>query len=105
MEEEKSLIEVKNTRKGIRKIINNVVELIKSKVNKDYVLSENSPEFLRRNKDLILKTIRENYRYLDQVSDDILLEELQQNPLPNNGIIDTAFKQGYKLTAYPYRQT
>lgn len=47
MEEEKSLIEVKNNRKGIRKIINNVVELLKSKVNKDYILSENSPEFLR----------------------------------------------------------
>ena len=105
MEKEKSLIEVNNNKKGIRKIVNNVVELIKSKVNKDYVLSENSPEFLRRNKDLILKTIRRDYRYLDQVSDDILLEELQKDLLPNNGIIDTAFKRGYILTANPYRQT
>ena len=103
MEEEKSFIEVKNTRKGIRKIINNVVEIIKSKVNKDYVLSENSPEFLRRNKELILKTIKRDYRYLDQVPDDILLEELLQQSLPTNGIIDTAFKSGYVLTANPYR--
>lgn len=105
MEEEKSLIEVKNDRKGIRRIVNNVVELIKSKVNKDYVLSKNSPEFLRRNKDLILKTIRIDYRYLDQVPDDILLEELHQVSLPINGIIDTAFKSGYVLTANPYRNT
>ena len=105
MEEEKSLIEVKNDRKGIRRIVNNVVELIKSKVNKDYVLSKNSPEFLRRNKDLILKTIRIDYRYLDQVPDDILLEELHQVSLPINGIIDTAFKSGYELTANPYRNT
>lgn len=105
MKEEKSLVEVKNNRKGIRKIINNVVELIKSKVNKDYVLSENSPEFLKRNKDLILKTIKRNYSYLDQVPDDILLEELQQALLPTNGIIDTAFKSGYVLTANPFRRT
>lgn len=110
MEEDKSLVEVKNNRKGIRKIINNVVELIKSKVNKDYVLSENSPEFLKRNKDLILKTIRKDYRYLDQVPEDILLKELQYNlvdlynhrSLPINGIIYTAFKNGYRLTASPY---
>lgn len=105
MEQEKSLVEVKNNRKGIRKIINNVVELLKSKVNKDYILSENSPEFLRRNKDLILKTIKKDFRYLDQVPDDILLEELLQQSIPIDGIIDTAFKSGYVLTANPYRYT
>ena len=103
MEQEKSLAEVRNTRKGIKKIVNNVVELIKSKVNKNYVLSEDSPEFLRRNKDLILKTIKRNYRYLDQVPDNILLEELLQQSLPVNGIIDTAFKMGYMLSGNPYR--
>lgn len=103
MEQEKSLVEVRNNRKGIKKIVNNVVELIKSKVNKNYVLSEDSPEFLRRNKDLILKTIKRNYRYLDQVPDDILLEELLQQSLPVNGIIDTAFKMGYMLSGNPYR--
>lgn len=103
MKEQKSLVEVNNNRKGIRKIINNVVELLKSKVNKDYILSENSPEFLRRNKDLILKTIKRDVRYLDQVPDDILLEELLQQSLPINGIIDTAFKRGYILTSNPHR--
>ena len=72
MDEKKSLVEVKNDRKGIRKIINNVVELLKSKLNKDYILSEDSPEFLKRNKDLILKTIKKDYIYLDKVPDDIL---------------------------------
>lgn len=94
MEKEKSLI-ARNDRRGIKKIVNNVVEFIKSKINKDYILSESSPEFLKRNRDLILKTIKANALYLDQVSDDILLEELLQQQLPSNGIIDTAFKRGY----------
>lgn len=94
MEKEKSLI-AKSDKRGIKKIVNNVVEFIKSKVNKDYILSESSPEFLKQNRDLILKTIKVNVLYLDQVSDDILLEELLQQQLPSNGIIDTAFKRGY----------
>ena len=94
MEKEKSLI-ARNDKRGIKKIVNNVVEFIKSKVNKDYILSESSPEFLKQNRDLILKTIKANVLYLDQVSDDILLEELLQQQLPSNGIIDTAFKRGY----------
>lgn len=102
MKKEKSLVEVK---KGLRNIIKNVVEVLKSKVNKNYILSDNSPEFLRRNKNLILKTIKKDYSYLDQVPDDILLEELLQQSLPINGIIDTAFKSGYVLTANPYRVT
>lgn len=96
MEKEKSLI-AKSDKRGIRKIVNNVVEFIKSKVDKSYILSESSPEFLKQNRDLILKTIKANVNYLDQVSDDILLEELLQEQLPSNGIIDTAFKRGYAL--------
>ena len=94
MEKEKSLI-AKSDKRGIIKIVNNVVEFIKSKVDKSYILSESSPEFLKRNRDLILKTIKANVNYLDQVSDDILLEELLQEQLPSNGIVDTAFKRGY----------
>ena len=94
MEKEKSLI-ARSDKRGIRKIVNNVVEFIKSKVDKSYILSESSPEFLKRNRDLILKTIKANVNYLDQVSDDILLEELLQEQLPSNGIVDTAFKRGY----------
>ena len=96
MEKEKSLIE-RNDRRGIKKIVNSVVEFIKSKVDKDYILSESSPEFLKQNRNLILKTIKANARYLDLVSDDVLLEELLQQELPSNGIIDTAFKRGYTL--------
>ena len=103
MKEEKSLIDVKSDRKGIRRIVNNVVELIKSKLDKNYFLSEKSPDFLKRNKDLILKTIRRDPNYLNQVPEDILLEELQQGYLPN-GIIDTAFKRGYELEADPDRR-
>ena len=94
MGKEKSLI-ARNDKIGIKKIVNNVIEFIKSKVNKDYILSESSPEFLKQNRNLILKTIKANVLYLDQVSDDILLEELLQQHLPSNGIIDTAFKRGY----------
>ena len=70
MSNEKSLTKVRNNRIGIRRAINNVIELLKSKVNKDYTLSEDSPEFLRRNKDLILKTIKKDCNYLNQVPDD-----------------------------------
>ena len=97
MSNEKSLTKVRNNRIGIRRAINNVIELLKSKVNKDYTLSEDSPEFLRRNKDLILKTIKKDCNYLNQVPDDILLEELRQQTLPTDGIIYTAFEKGYSL--------
>ena len=49
MEKEKSLI-AKSDKRGIRKIVNNVVEFIKSKVDKSYILSESSPEFLKQNR-------------------------------------------------------
>lgn len=97
MEQEKSLVKVKENRNGIRKMLNNMVELIKSKISRDYILSENSPESLKRNKDLILKTIMRDPTYLDQVPEDILLEELQQQSFPVEGIIGTAFKRGYQL--------
>lgn len=99
MEKEKSLI-AKSDKRGIKKIVNNVVEFIKSKIDKGYILSDSSPEFLKQNRDLILKTIKANVLYLDQVSDDMLLEELLQQQLPPNGIIDTAFKRGYTLGKY-----
>ena len=61
---------------GIRKRINDAVEFIKSKINRNYTLSEKSPDFLKQNKKLILNTIRKNCYYLDEVPDYILLEEL-----------------------------
>lgn len=96
MKQEESLMP-KSDKRGIKGIINNVVELIKSKTDKNYILSESSPEFLKRNKDLILKTIQVNQEYLNQVPDDILLEELLQQQLPSGGIIDTAFRGGYSF--------
>lgn len=97
MSENNSLIELKSRRKGIKALINNVIETLKSKVNKNYILSENSPEHLRRNKELILQTIKKNSEYLDQVPEDIILEELTQPSIPVDGIINTAFKNGYVL--------
>ena len=35
---------------GIRKRINDAVEFIKSKINRNYTLSEKSPDFLKQNK-------------------------------------------------------
>ena len=81
----------------IRKIANSVTEFIKSKVKKDYILSPNSPDFLMKNRKLLLKTLRQNPQYLDQVPENILLEELSQNQLPEDGIINTAFKNGYSF--------
>ncbi len=83
-------------------------------------MSENSPEFLKRNKKLIVQTIKRNVSYLDQVPEDILTEELkytlgslntveeiQQRGEPvlerflnENSMIYTAFINGYK-----YRNT
>lgn len=100
MKKDKALVEAKNNRNGIIKKLNDAIEIIKSKVSKNYILSENSPEILRKNKDLILKTVKRNAQYLDKVSDDILLEELLQPQLPTNGIIETAFKRGYVLDEY-----
>ena len=96
MEKEKSLIEQKN-RNGIGRVFNNVVEFIKSRVSKNYVLSESSPDFLWHNRNLVLKTIKDDFTKLKLVPDDMLLAELQQNLIPTNGIIDTAFKEGYYL--------
>ena len=81
----------------IKKIANGVTEFVKSKVKKDYILSQNSPDFLRRNKKLILKTLRVNPNYLEQVPEDILLAELNDNTLFREGIIDIAFNNGYSF--------
>ena len=90
------------TGREVKDYVKNYVERMRKvckEVNKDYILSESSPEFLKRNRDLILKTIKMDCKYLNQVADDILLEELSQQSLPINGIIDTAFKSGYQLIA------
>ena len=101
MDPKKSLVVARSN--GIGKIINNVVELIKSRVDKNYIISERTPDFLKRDKGLIIKTIKKTPDYLDHVPDDILLEELQQKLLPEEGIINTAFKSGYLLTGNSYR--
>ncbi|MCI8546594.1 MAG: hypothetical protein HFJ44_05095 [Clostridia bacterium] len=84
---------------GIRKRINDAVEFIKSKINRNYTLSEKSPDFLKQNKKLILNTIRKNCYYLDEVPDYILLEELSNEKIPENEIIDTALKRGYQISS------
>ena len=99
MKEEKSLIEVNERKKGIKHIVKDLIEIIKSKANKNYILTENSPESLKKNRELIIRTIKKHYNYLDKVSEDILLEELKQEKLPVNGIIKTAFEKGYIINS------
>lgn len=94
MEQKKSLMKVMHDEK---RIINDIFEIIKAKIDKNYILKIDSPQTLKRNKALILRTVKERPSYLNQVPDDILLEELQQQTLPTNGIIDTAYKSGYIL--------
>lgn len=91
---------IEKEKRGFRKIIKDAVEIIKSKLDKNYILSANSPESLKKDKKLILKTLKTNPNYLDQVSEDILLEELTQPNLPENGIISSAFKNGYYFSKY-----
>lgn len=100
LKKDRSLMEVKNHRRGIKEFIHDVAEFYYSRVDKNYILSEDSPEFLKCNRKLILKTIDKNPNYLDQVYSNILLEELQQPLLPVDGIIDTAFKKGYILDRF-----
>ena len=96
MDKEESLIDYKKD-KSIRRVIHGIVDYFKSKVDKNYILSDNSPKFLKTNRKLILKTIRMDSSYLNQVPDDILLEELLSPQLPIDGIIYSAFKKGYML--------
>lgn len=97
MSDNNALIERTKEKNGFRKILNNLTEFVKSKINKDYILTDNSPDFLRKNRNLILKTIKRNPQYLDKVDEKLLLEELSQQQLPIDGIIDTAFKNSYRL--------
>lgn len=97
MSDNNALVEKTKEKNGLRKIINSFTEFVKSRLNKDYILTENSPDFLRKNRKLILKTIERNPEYLNKVDENLLLEELMQQQLPINGIIDTAFKNRYRL--------
>ncbi len=97
MPDNNALVEKSKGKNGLRKILNNLTEFVKSRINKDYILTDNSPDFLRKNRNLILKTIKKNPYYLDKVDEGLLMEELMQTELPTDGIIDTAFKNMYKL--------
>lgn len=46
------------------------------------------------NKKLVLRTVEKDFRYLDSVESELILQELEQNVLPN-GIIKKAFERGY----------
>ncbi len=96
MNKENAITAHKN-KTGIGKLVKNLFEIIKSKVDKNYILSEKSPKSLKRNKDLIIKTIKRNNKYLNNVSEEILLQELNQKDLPIQGIINIAFENGYIL--------
>ena len=98
MNKENAITTHKN-KTGIGKLVNNLFEIIKSKVDKNYILSEKSPESLKRKKDLIIKTIKRNNKHLNNVSEEILLQELNQKNLPIQGIINTAFENGYVINA------
>ena len=82
-------------------LINSISDLTKYRIDKNYILSEKSPEFLKRNKNLIIKTIQKDPSYINNVATDILQEELEQG-IPQKGIIDTALKDGYNN---PYGET
>ena len=58
MSDNNALVEKTKEKNGLRKIINSFTEFVKSRLNKDYILTENSPDFLRKNRKLIFKNNR-----------------------------------------------
>ena len=74
--------------------LSDVLEIIKAKFNRNYTLNDKSPYSLRINKQLVLRTIQKDFRYLDKVNSDLLVQELEQDKLPE-GIIKEAFNRGY----------
>lgn len=78
-------------------IFRNAVEFIKSKTDSKYILSDTSPDFFKRNKELILRTIKANPVYLNSIPEDMLIEELEHQVFPENGLILTAFRRGYRI--------
>lgn len=92
---DQSMVEVDNNKTGIRRLIWNMREFIRSRTQPTYFLREDSPEFLKRDKKLIVKTIKHDSKYLDFVPEDILEEELSRLNMPGDNIINIAIKRGY----------
>lgn len=81
--EERGIIPVK------KHFFTNIKEWIQSKINKNYILTSNSPDSLLKNDKLIIRTLQRNPSFLDSLSDEKIFK--------NDIFLKTAFENGYSL--------
>lgn len=83
---------------GILRTINNLLEIIKSKVDKKYILNINSPEILKRDIKLIKRTLGVNQEYFSQIPTDLFFDEaINEYSLNKAGLLYWAFENGIEL--------
>ena len=73
--------------------MSNIQEYIKSKLDKSYILNSNSPQSLKKNKELVLRTVKKNAYYIDEIE-----QSLFDDPIFRQQIVDIAIQNGYKLS-------
>ena len=64
-------------------------EYIKSKIDSNYVLSSDSPERMLNNHDLLIKTIKQNPKFIEELPEEILFKD--------DAYIKTAIEAGYRM--------
>lgn len=83
---------------GILRTINNLLEIIKSRVDKKYILSINSPEILKRDIKLIKRTLGVSQEYFSQIPTDLFFDEAtNEYSLNRDGLLYWAFENGIEL--------
>lgn len=75
--------------KGKNNFFTYLREYIKSKTDDNYVLNSNSPSRMLNNRDLLIKTIKQNPRFIDELPEEILFKD--------DIYIKTAIESGYKV--------
>lgn len=75
--------------KGKNNFFTYLKEYIKSKTDDNYVLNSNSPSRMLNNRDLLIKTIKQNPRFIDELPEEILFKD--------DIYIKTATESGYKV--------
>lgn len=93
--ENNQLMEKEN---GIIRTIKNLLEIIRSKVDKKYILSINSPESLKRDIKLTKRTLEVDPEYFSIIPTDLFLdEETNEYVLKEEGLLYWAFDNGIEL--------
>lgn len=84
--------------KGIIRNIKSLLEIIRSKVDKKYILSINSPESLKRDIKLTKRTLEVEPEYFSIIPTDLFLdEETNEYALKEDGLLYWVFDNGIEL--------